>query len=208
MRLENIGRGHSISARKSLAHVQSPQNACIFRCRQGTTIQYSSQPKLSTGSLPSLLKLTLRARSWTTSTIVCALAQFPTPGCSPGPLFTMSRRKRGHDEMEASEPPKETSLLEKLRNMWEFASLNQYIYTFGDAVKIDKDLDIEVPLIWSLHTPVAHFSLSTELLWRSVLLIKLPQELETECLKPGPSDKLEEIGLTLLKWISSHRGLT
>jgi hypothetical protein len=29
-----------------------------------------------------------------------------------------------------------------------------------------------------------------------------------ECLKPDPSDKLEEIGLTLLKWISSHRGLT
>jgi hypothetical protein len=36
----------------------------------------------------------------------------------------------------------------------------------------------------------------------------LAQELETECLKSGPLDKLEEIGLTLLKWISSHRGLT
>jgi hypothetical protein len=46
--------------------------------------------------------------------------------------------------MEASEPPKEKSMLEKIRNMWEFASLNQYIYTFGDAVKIDRDLDIEV----------------------------------------------------------------
>ena len=63
----------------------------------------------------------------------------------------MSRRKRGHDEMEASERPKETSLLEKLRNMWEFASLNQYIYTFGDAVKIDKDLDIEVHSYHSFH---------------------------------------------------------
>lgn len=29
-----------------------------------------------------------------------------------------------------------------------------------------------------------------------------------ECLKPEPSDKLDEIGLALLKWISSHRGLT
>jgi hypothetical protein len=58
----------------------------------------------------------------------------------------MSRRKRGHDEMEASEPPKEKSMLEKIRNMWEFASLYQYIYTFGDAVKIDRDLDIEVRL--------------------------------------------------------------
>jgi hypothetical protein len=75
----------------------------------------------------------------------------------------MSRRKRGHDEMEASEPAKETSLLEKLRNMWEFASLNQYIYTFGDAVKIDKDLDIEVPLNPSLHIPIAHLESSAEL---------------------------------------------
>jgi len=75
----------------------------------------------------------------------------------------MSRRKRGHDEMEASEPPKEMSLLDQLRNMWEFASLNQYIYTFGDAVKIDKELDIEVHLSHSLHIPVARFSLVAEL---------------------------------------------
>ncbi|EEH17975.2 hypothetical protein PABG_00538 [Paracoccidioides brasiliensis Pb03] len=32
--------------------------------------------------------------------------------------------------------------------------------------------------------------------------------LETECLKPGPSAKLLDIGLTLLKFVSSHRGLT
>lgn len=34
------------------------------------------------------------------------------------------------------------------------------------------------------------------------------QDLEDECLKPEPSHKLLEIGLCLLKWISSHRGLT
>jgi len=33
------------------------------------------------------------------------------------------------------------------------------------------------------------------------------EDFENECLKPGYSEKLEEIGLTLLKWISSHRGL-
>ena len=33
------------------------------------------------------------------------------------------------------------------------------------------------------------------------------QDFEEECLKPGYSEKLDEIGLTLLKWISSHRGL-
>lgn len=39
-------------------------------------------------------------------------------------------------------------------------------------------------------------------------LIHLTQDLEDECLKPEPSYKLLEIGLCLLKWISSHRGLT
>ncbi|KAF9895437.1 hypothetical protein FE257_000343 [Aspergillus nanangensis] len=34
------------------------------------------------------------------------------------------------------------------------------------------------------------------------------EDLETECLKPEPSVKLLEIGLCLLKWVSSHRGLT
>lgn len=29
-----------------------------------------------------------------------------------------------------------------------------------------------------------------------------------ECLKPEPSEKLMEIGLSLLKFVSSHRGLT
>ncbi|KAL3464768.1 hypothetical protein BJX64DRAFT_89743 [Aspergillus heterothallicus] len=34
------------------------------------------------------------------------------------------------------------------------------------------------------------------------------EDLENECLKPVPSEKLLEIGLCLLKWVSSHRGLT
>ncbi|KAI1629779.1 DNA-directed RNA polymerase [Exophiala viscosa] len=87
-------------------------------------------------------------------------------------------RKRTRDEMEASEPEEKNSepgLLKRIRNMWEFASVMQYIFTFGKAVKIDEDFDIE--------------------------------DFENECLKPGYSEKLEEIGLTLLKWISSHRGL-
>ncbi|PGG97530.1 hypothetical protein GX51_07282 [Blastomyces parvus] len=33
-------------------------------------------------------------------------------------------------------------------------------------------------------------------------------ELESECLKPGPAGKLLDIGLALLKFVSSHRGLT
>ena len=34
------------------------------------------------------------------------------------------------------------------------------------------------------------------------------QDLETECLKTKPSQKLFDIGLALLKFVSSHRGLT
>jgi hypothetical protein len=48
--------------------------------------------------------------------------------------------------MEAVEPSKEPSLLERIRNMWEFANLAQWIFTFGRAVKIDENLDIEVRL--------------------------------------------------------------
>lgn len=46
------------------------------------------------------------------------------------------------------------------------------------------------------------------LVFLKLTLIHLTQDLEDECLKPEPSYKLLEIGLCLLKWISSHRGLT
>lgn len=117
-------------------------------------------------------------------------------------------RKRGRDEMEASEPPKEDSTLDRLRSMWEFASLAQYIYTFGEAVKIDKDFDIEVLPTHRLHIPNTRPKLLAEYFRGAVLLKRVSQDLETECLKPGVSDKLEDIGLNLLRWISSHRGLS
>ena len=46
--------------------------------------------------------------------------------------------------MEAAEPPKEPSLLERIRNTWEFANLVQWIFIFGRVVKIDESLDVEV----------------------------------------------------------------
>lgn len=52
--------------------------------------------------------------------------------------------------MEAVEPPKEPSLVERIRNMWEFANLMQWIFIFGRAVKIDENLDIEVSFLDSL----------------------------------------------------------
>jgi hypothetical protein len=68
-------------------------------------------------------------------------------------------RKRTRDEMEASEPPaqvsQDTPLIHKIRNMWEFASVMQYIHTFGKAVKLDNDFDIQVrdPFTASLSHP-------------------------------------------------------
>ncbi|KAI9686032.1 MAG: hypothetical protein M1822_004015 [Bathelium mastoideum] len=78
------------------------------------------------------------------------------------------------DTVRSPEPVPEN--LRRLRNMWEFASLMQYLYLFGKAVKIDDDLDID--------------------------------ELEQECIKPTPSERLSALGLALLKFVSSHRGLT
>jgi hypothetical protein len=57
--------------------------------------------------------------------------------------------------MEAVEPPRERSLIDRIRNMWEFANLAQWIFNFGRAVKIDENLDIEVHnLPPALHRPV------------------------------------------------------
>jgi hypothetical protein len=61
----------------------------------------------------------------------------------------MPARKRGRAEMEVdeavSEPPTIPSLLVQIRNTWEFASLMQYLFFFGKAVKLD-DIDVEVGL--------------------------------------------------------------
>ena len=48
--------------------------------------------------------------------------------------------------MESSEPVQDDTMLIKLRNMWEFANLMQYIFIFGRVVKIDEDFTIEVLL--------------------------------------------------------------
>ena len=63
----------------------------------------------------------------------------------------MPSRKRAAEEMEAEAPVEEPSTLQKLRNMWQFSNLAQYISLFGDAVKIDKDFDIEVHALCAWH---------------------------------------------------------
>lgn len=46
--------------------------------------------------------------------------------------------------LEPTIAPETQEMRATLRNMWEFASLMQYIFLFGHVVKIDDDLDIEV----------------------------------------------------------------
>ncbi|KAM0322821.1 hypothetical protein ACHAQA_009162 [Verticillium albo-atrum] len=86
----------------------------------------------------------------------------------------VSATKRAFEEV-SDVADEHVPLLHRVRNMWQFANLCQWIYLFGKAVKIDDRLDTE--------------------------------EIEAECLKPD-SLVLQEIGLALLKNISSHRGLT
>lgn len=50
------------------------------------------------------------------------------------------------ESSEPAEPAQDEALLNKLRNMWEFSNLMQYIFIFGKAVKIDEEFDIEVYL--------------------------------------------------------------
>ncbi|KAK4987121.1 hypothetical protein LTR50_004817 [Elasticomyces elasticus] len=80
-----------------------------------------------------------------------------------------------HDHIHLAAGPVEPTTQLKLRNMWEFANLRQYMFFFGKAVKVDDDLDVE--------------------------------GFEAECLNPS-SDRLAQIALALLKYVSSHRGLT
>lgn len=62
----------------------------------------------------------------------------------------MPRLKRSAAEAQLDVPtepqmsPEDAQTLKDLRNMWEFASLMQYIFLFGNVVKIDEDFDIEV----------------------------------------------------------------
>ena len=62
----------------------------------------------------------------------------------------MPRYKRTYDETELDvllepevPPPQDVETLTKLRNMWEFAALYEWMHLFGSAVKL-QPIDIEV----------------------------------------------------------------
>ncbi len=55
------------------------------------------------------------------------------------------KRAREEDAVEHYEPTTQAAtLLQRLRNTWQFASLMQYITLFGSAVRLDPDFDIDV----------------------------------------------------------------
>ena len=55
-------------------------------------------------------------------------------------------RKRSSQELSAdgTQGPAQPSMLHRIRNMWQFANLFQFILLFGHALKLDDNLDIEV----------------------------------------------------------------
>jgi hypothetical protein len=165
--------------------------------------QPSGQPAEQPTEQPTTLILSERASSTydlTPAYSACLFSNQTRRDASPPPpahIRNMVAQKRDRAEMEAGDKP---DTLKKLRNMWQFANLAQYLHMFKGALKIDDDFGIEVRSDMGC-------ALDAQLHSKGHWLTRA-QELETECLKPHPSERLADIGLALLKHISSHKGLT
>jgi hypothetical protein len=88
----------------------------------------------------------------------------------------MPARKRNREELElpsvdVTVPAPQQTLLSRLRNMWEFANLMQYIFIFGKAVKISEDFDIEVGYISYSSMLVAHARYTDSVIEMVMLMI-------------------------------------
>ncbi|KAM5370652.1 hypothetical protein ACJZ2D_008366 [Fusarium nematophilum] len=55
----------------------------------------------------------------------------------------MTSRKRSLQAVDGDDDATDPSLLQRIRNMWQFANLSQWIYIFGKAAKIPESIDIE-----------------------------------------------------------------
>lgn len=107
----------------------------------------------------------------------------------------VSARKRSLSEV-AGESAEPSPMLHRVRNMWQFACVNQFLVIFGDALKVE-EYDVDVG-----YRPIPLIEDASANLWHL-----LPQDLEAECLSPH-SMALQNIGLGILKFLSSHRSLT
>lgn len=59
----------------------------------------------------------------------------------------VSSRKRSFQEVDKEDvqAPKEPSLLQRIRNMWQLANIAQFLAIFGPAVKIEPpDMDVRL----------------------------------------------------------------
>jgi hypothetical protein len=56
----------------------------------------------------------------------------------------MPSKRRAVEAVEEHTEDTSSPFLHRLRNMWEFANLCQWIYLFGKAAKIDESIDVEV----------------------------------------------------------------
>lgn len=56
----------------------------------------------------------------------------------------MPALKRSYDVANGADD--HVAPLHRVRNMWQFANLVQWIYIFGKAAKIDENIDVEVSL--------------------------------------------------------------
>jgi hypothetical protein len=57
----------------------------------------------------------------------------------------MPAQKRSIAEVDGPGAQSEhRQLLQRIRNMWQFANLSQWIYMFGKAAKIDDAIEVEV----------------------------------------------------------------
>ena len=76
----------------------------------------------------------------------------------------MPSRKRSLAVADGEDGENELSLQHRIRNMWQFANLCQWIYIFGKAAKIDEAIDVEV-------RPYIDESLDFTLLYPSMLTL-------------------------------------
>lgn len=56
---------------------------------------------------------------------------------------TRSELHQGEETVAAAQDWQD-DLLRQIRNMWEFAAVVQYVYTFGSAMKVPEEIDIDV----------------------------------------------------------------
>ena len=79
-------------------------------------------------------------------------------------MVASRKRTRRDAEMDADLGPatkapvvkEEYSMLQKIRNTWQFANLYQWICLFGKVVKIDDNLDIDVSTFHLRYSVHAH----------------------------------------------------